>query len=236
MKPISLKCVFVLFAFSCLGHDVPVHRAITTSAVNSSKGFLLYLQDNNYTTNTLFLYPKGQVGPPGGVMASAKGIALAQIVNGSAREDDAQEDEGGSRSLNHFYDPTTKKGLDTAIGGRPSSEWATMFDDINWTPHWGGVNYYSWQNARVYQSNSIVSASPTFRNAQAGYMFRSVGQVMHLLEDTTQPQHVRDEQHLDKSPFTGKDTKYRSKFEDYGTHNLNTIKINGYLAHTNFDW
>jgi len=33
------------------------------------------------------------------------------MIDGSAREDDADKDEGGKRSFNHFYDPLTGLGL-----------------------------------------------------------------------------------------------------------------------------
>jgi hypothetical protein len=56
-------------------------------------------------------------------------------------------------------------------------------------------------------------------------MFQAIGQVMHLLEDTTQPQHVRNEQHVFPSPTW----LYRyvdpwvSPIEEYGKNHVNQL-------------
>jgi hypothetical protein len=42
----------------------------------------------------------------------------------------------------------------------------------------------------------LTDVNSSDRQAALENMFRSVGQVMHLLQDTTSPQHVRNEQHL----------------------------------------
>jgi len=52
--------------------------------------------------------------------------------------------------------------------------------------------------------------------ADSEYMFRAVGQVMHLLEDTTQPQHVRNEQHLEG-------TIWQSTIEIYGNDHVRQL-------------
>lgn len=54
-------------------------------------------------------------------------------------------------------------------------------------------NTWSWQNARGYEWLGLTATNQLARQTNLDNMFRAVGQVMHLLEDTTQPQHVRNE-------------------------------------------
>jgi hypothetical protein len=113
--------------------------------------------------------------------------------------------------------------------GLPSEKWGTISNAIN--IYKGGFNEYAWQNCRAYQSNSIVNSGPAQnRDLQAAMMFRSLGQVMHLVQDAAQPQHARNEQHLDMIGIF--DTPWRSSFEDWGLHNLKLIAF----TPQDFDW
>jgi hypothetical protein len=235
-------CLYLSIVSLIHGHDVPVHKAITKGAVAASTGFSRYLKDNNLQ------FAVFNAGLQNGVWTAY--TASGEIILGSANEDDQndQDIEGGgsdigeARSLNHFYDPTTKLGLNAKIGslhfaGLPSPLWATTYNIVD-PFKYGGMNVYSWQNARAYQSNSIVNVSAAARISQAGLMFRSVGQVMHLLEDASQPQHVRNEQHKDTWPFLPIDvnTQWRSKIEDFGRENLSSLQAMGCFAPQNLDW
>jgi len=65
-------------------------------------------------------------------------------------------------------------------------------------------------------------------------MFRAVGQVMHLLEDTSQPQHVRNEQHV--YPFTNwlrHLDPWTSPIEKYGADHVK--QLNYQHAHTGLE-
>jgi hypothetical protein len=218
----------LLFLLSWLrasyGFDVPVHAQITGAAFSGCSGFGNYFADNNISAEKLYTgvldWNPDFDFPEIGVTASEL------VVDGSIWEDGSGIDAGGSRSLNHFYDPTTKQGLSIVAGvvsGLPSKTWASISNAVNPGLIGGGFNQYAWQNARAYQSNSIVSYSSSDRDQQAAFMFRSIGQVVHLLEDTAQPQHARNEQHLDKFPFTPLNTPWRSAFEDWGRDHLTNI-------------
>jgi hypothetical protein len=216
-------------------HDVTVHAKITSAAVSGSTEFANYLQDNNISSS--MQYPDiisvssdlNPVGPtPSGM-----------IIDGSIWEDDDDVDSGGHRPYNHFYDPISKQGLSVLwpwpLGlityGLPSETWGAFYDEVNKFNR-PDFNEYSWQNARTYQSNAIVDVASYARDGQEAVMFSSIGQVMHLLEDTSQPQHVRNEQHLDQFPRTTVNTPWRSVFEDWGWHNLGNINF----SPTNLDW
>ncbi len=204
---------FSLGLYMCVAfaHDVPVHEAITANAAIAAMahspayaGFVdMISSDLIYT----------------GFSGATNAMAL-----GSDLEDNSvpPKDEGGLRSLNHFYDPldnTYGKGLSDSLGFTPlglsgdkresvgtnSFAWGSISNciGINFpgerflTWHLGAnintSNIWSWQDARYYEWRGLTATNQLDRQTNLDNMFRSVGQVMHLLEDTSQPQHVRNE-------------------------------------------
>jgi len=218
-------CLLLLLSniLSTYAFDVPVHAKITEVAVNGCTGFWNYLQDNNFDPQKQY-YGAFPAFPSSG-LTNLWITASNLIRNGSMWEDGANIDSGGDRPLNHFYDPTTKQGLSLSgvSLGLPSKTWATTSNAVNPALIGGGFNEYAWQNARGYQSNSIAQNSSTIRDKQVALMFRSVGQVVHLLQDAAQPQHARNEQHLDQYPWTSINTPWRSAFEDWGRKHIDLI-------------
>ena len=212
---ILCSTALALFGSACAscGHDIPVHWLITQyaaeSALQESIDFKVFL---NVISND----------------GSSVLAATNYMVNGSGLEDGVRIDAGGLRSYNHFYDP-----LDNLYGhglsdyppekrlliGRNSFDWASTFNcfginfpgEVLLDQNENTTNVYSWQNARVYESNGLTALTQSQRQSALTNMFRAVGQVMHLLEDASQPQHVRNEQHL-----SGIVSPWRSPIEDYG--------------------
>lgn len=93
----------------------------------------------------------------------------------------AKEEDDGNRSLNHFYDPVRNRGL--SFGGKTwmrSKSWATA----------GDVNDYTWQKGLD------AYAREDYHRA-----FLILGHVLHLLEDASVPEHVRNDAHLLDSPY-----------------------------------
>jgi hypothetical protein len=224
MQYAASLCCFALCPFASLGHDIPVHQAITyraqQSARDGSQAYGAFV--NVFATGNDF------------------DAATNAMVQGSTLEDNKDEpgDLGGKRSLNHFYDPLSRLGLSnippddrtrTPIG-QNSFVWASTLN-CNGVDFYGlaglGRNVYthnawSWQNARGYERLGLTESSPTERRNALNNMFRAIGQVIHLLEDTTQPQHVRNEQHLDQF-WTNFNTPWHSHIEDYGRTNVGTL-------------
>ena len=223
--------VFCLGLYSCaaFAHDVPVHKAITINAAESAF-------DNSPAYTNFFNVVSSDV-----VMAAATNA----MVLGSALEDniDIKGDAGGARSLNHFYDPTKNPPIGlTDTGwpfsptplGRDSFSWASISNvtGINILVNENTTNIWSWQNARGYEWLGLTATNRSDRQAALTNMFRAVGQVMHLLQDTSQPQHVRNEQHLDQIPYLKMDLRSRSAIEDYGKNNVTNLNY----AHGMLDW
>src|SRR5437867_3535191 len=190
-------------------HEVRVHQRITIEAGLSANE----LSSNYREFLELVKSPEGVLSFRwGGISRNP----IQWIVEGSAREDDADVagDSGGKRSYNHFYDPLSGEGLSNFAPdrkfspyGRDSFTWASLFDspglDFNYLniseiSNQNTHNGWSWQNARGYEFLGLTSPTKAVREEYLAKTFRALGDVIHLLQDTTQPQDVRDEQHLDK--------------------------------------
>ncbi len=196
-KLIAVLCVG-LFMQAASGHDRSVHRAITSSASESafdnSPAYASFV--NTVSADLAYTGLNG---------------ATNLMVEGSAAEDSVHLTE--VRVYSHFYDPldpTFGKGLSDAPPdirckiGLNSFTWASTRDCVAWPfaglfgllGNIGDVNHNSWQNARDKEWNGLTASSQSDRQAALSDMFTDLGHVMHLLEDTTSPQHVRNEQHI----------------------------------------
>ncbi len=231
----TLICYACFFVYLVSAHEVIVHRAITFNALESTLG------NSSGYNNFLSLI---SVDLPA---ADATNF----VVQGSEKEDDSGKDVGGNRSYNHFYDPldpTYGKGLSDApsdlrcLIGDNSFAWASTSNclGVNFLGvlhigrNFGTSNTYSWQNARGYEWLGLTVASSADRFVYLTNMFRAVGQVVHLLEDTSQPQHVRNEQHV--NPFTNSIATsldpWASPIENWGMANFTNLNY----QHAILDW
>ncbi len=93
------------------------------------------------------------------------------------------------RSVNHFYDPISNKGLQGTTNS--SLQWALM---PKGTQNVGG--YYSWFDARDYFYQALTGKNKTTRDDYYGRTFRALGQLTHLVQDLSVPAHVRDDGHV----------------------------------------
>lgn len=220
-----------LIEVNLFGHEQVVHEAITLNAAASALDF-----------------SSGYSGFINTIISDCDLFTATNAMRiGSFDEDFASKEDsvGGNRSFNHFYDPLTGLGLSEippdirATVGLDSLTWASISNCPGYD--FKGVvglgrnvnthNVWSWQNARSYEWLGLTATNRATRNAALTNMFRAVGQVVHLLEDTTQPQHVRNEQHLDQF-FKGLNTPWHSPIEKYGKEHLNQL----YYLHDILDW
>ncbi len=93
------------------------------------------------------------------------------------------------RSVNHFYDPISNKGLKGTVNS--SLQWALM---PKGTQNVGGN--YSWFDARDYFYQALTGINKATRDDNYGKTFRSLGQLTHLVQDLSVPAHVRDYGHV----------------------------------------
>jgi hypothetical protein len=145
------------------------HEELTEQTIRITEADL-----NTYLINNL--------GLEGGLNASVKGGTPQELMKlGSNKEDD----EG--RSLNHFHEPINDKGLELPVLGGISA--------INWSLSGAGDQKWSWNDAREYYFKALTSETKADRDENWGKTFRALGQVMHLLQDSANPSHVRDDLH-----------------------------------------
>ena len=98
------------------------------------------------------------------------------------------EDYPAVRALNHFYDPTTARGL-TVMGvqlGQASPDWA--LDDKNQQSGWGGD--FSWR-----------SGVAAMKNGNEKLAWLALGHNLHLLADMASPAHTHNDDHAEGDPY-----------------------------------
>jgi hypothetical protein len=209
-----------------LAHEVEVHERISQSACLASSGLREFFDQIRPSSGSFRLTFTGATKGP-----------VGWFVEGSAREDDIGKDIGGKRVNNHFYDPLSRRGLnDVPLIGDTAPFLSPVFgiSDLGQNSlYWAAVrgvkgihvpvanpaptrNAWTWQDARDFQHSGLTAGSKTDREQNLAKMFRALGQVAHLLQDLSQPQHVRNEQHW---PVTGD----RSPMEKYGAEHLNEL-------------
>jgi hypothetical protein len=91
------------------------------------------------------------------------------------------------RPLNHFHNPLTELG------------WAGWTSSIEWSQEPVGAQgpggSYSWLDVRDYFYKALISSGGSSRNHYFAQTFRGLGQLMHLVQDLSVPEHARDDFH-----------------------------------------
>jgi hypothetical protein len=100
------------------------------------------------------------------------------------------------RSVNHFHNPITDRGFSgfafgVLLSGDSSVRWAQKPLQ---TQDPGG--HYSWNDARSYLYDALTIRNKTLRERYFAETFRALGQLMHLVQDASVPEHVRDDFHV----------------------------------------
>ena len=104
------------------------------------------------------------------------------IAEGGEREDDAL------RFLVHFHDPL--RSTDSAgLGLGP----ARVASSVTWMHD--RAQLWSWPSARVRYYQALTENDPVRREALWADLFRSLGQIMHLVVDSSVPEHTRNDMH-----------------------------------------
>lgn len=129
----------------------------------------------------------------GFVGSSVRQVMNMNQINGRAikdwfREGGTREDDG-LRCRKHFHDPLKpfeSAGLNSAgLQSQSSVLWAQDID-----------NEWSWQEARDDYRLGLTSSIKEEREESLGNCFRALGQIMHLLADSSVPAHVRNDIHV----------------------------------------
>jgi Tol biopolymer transport system component len=107
------------------------------------------------------------------------------------------------RFNNHFHNPLTNMGLTDRIDlfAESARTWAISSSGNKW----------SWNEARSYLYDALTSSSMEEREDNFAKLFRSLGQVTHLIQDMAVPAHVRNDNHGVTSVLSG----FSSRFDFY---------------------
>ena len=184
MKPYRIILFSILFSLLLcptpgFTYSRDTHEVLNEEAVNTS-----VLVTENYLNS--------QLGFSKGIKEEISGESDTKTVEKWIKDGGRTEDEPRLRCKNHFHNPLkswNEAGLSDGLSGRSSIIWA---QNTNQSP--GGR--WSWQDAREYYYLALTSATKEERDQNFADMFRALGQVMHLIEDSSVPLHSRDDGHV----------------------------------------
>lgn len=190
-------------------YELRTHGEITRHAYEMSDGLRVYLEAAGISAAQTFApndaTPRSQL-----ARFENSGTALDWMIEGAIREDDYIDHFLGrvfgcprpqnppsqaDRVFNHFLDvQRSGRGLTIPIGnlGLPAPDWALGRQGRGSGP---GQNQFSVLDARDYQYQSLTASSRAMRDKYTALLFRSLGHVLHLVEDMAQPQHTRNDPH-----------------------------------------
>ena len=102
-----------------------------------------------------------------------------------------EDEEAKLRPVNHFFNPLTSEG---GSAGLASPEWA--LEDL------GKVlipmkQDYSFSDANNMIVDALTKSEKNIRKEHWGQFFQTLGMVIHHIQDMSQPQHVRNDNHCD---------------------------------------
>ena len=212
---------------SSAAYDRRTHGSVTERAFDTSQSLRQYLRATGLTESQAFDPPAG---PSPDRLADFVNDASARgwLIEGSIREDDYNLSLPGlgclppdnppsaiDRLRHHFLDPLSGQGLHVGpvALGLPAPAWGTGEQGRGFGPE---DNQFSVLDARLYQLRSLIEATVEERERQTALMFRSLGQVVHLIEDMAQPQHVRNDMHPScENALSGRVIPEHSWYEEY---------------------
>ena len=240
-----------LLALTCLSsvglcHDNnTIHPLLTDRAYEfwTKRGNVFEALGLEESANLAFQRPSGDQYP----LDPLARTASAWLRQGSIDEDLNPD----LRCLAHFYNPLPQNGAGhnltdpTNLGANDSFEWASAGNGIfSGSTTSGGENKESWRKAREYHFTALTSSIKTDRDAKFAHLFYSLGKIVHLIQDLSQPDHSRNDAHMINGDETPGPTPpfgiiYPSArwIENYGRDNINEISNWGELSDVaELDW
>ena len=210
MKSRLMTCLYCICSSAIVSspnvtfsHEVEVHEEITTRAVAEVLKNYHFLSELGFSETTQF---NGN-------------DAATWITLGSRYED------SGIRPTRHFFDPISGAGLNGTFLGIPYSFSAAR----DWALDSGANNPdYSIPEAYRHLKLALTSSDPQTREQEWATTFRGVGQFVHLIQDMTQPQHVRNDLHLSFSESLDPLFPDYSRFERYTRDRVGNLLYSGY--------
>jgi len=182
----------LFFTNICFGYEVDTHAQLSEVAVKASD-LNTRLQDIGLADIDAML--------PDSVTLLCINLPISQqrsildlIRKGSICED-ATFGTTAARYQHHFYNPLNDQGLsyvNLITGGQgsgmPSPVWGLETTDIP------GQDF-SYKDARTYFYQGLTATAKNEREKNLALTFRTMGDIIHLVQDMGQPQHTRNDSH-----------------------------------------
>ncbi len=174
--PTILASLLILLQISEIySFDVATHSAASERAVGSSNldGFL-----------------KSELNFPGGINEFLAGTSASMRVFEWVQEGTEREDDG-DRFCNHFHNPLLAWGeaglsIPCSVSGNNSSVIWGQSPDLQ-----PMGEEFTWQNARQSYFSGLTASTQAEREQQLALAFRTLGQLIHLVQDASLPAHTR---------------------------------------------
>jgi len=197
--------IFIASYFFCINaysYKETTHQDLSQNAVYLSnividESLLYDLGLKSFNSNEVFVDPDN---------VNGKKISIVELFRGGAKYEDRS-----NRALNHFYNPVTNLPLPfigTLPAGSASPNWA-LEDNSDVDPELTGAQEYSYKDAMNYFHLALTSATIDERELNWAKTFQTLGQVIHHIQDMAQPDHARNDAHLDVV-----DSSWYEKFTD----------------------
>ncbi len=190
---ISFLTFFTIVSITNAYDNKDTHRRITENAVPGAKL-------DNYLKNSL------------GLVSGIKEYIREKQIIEWLKEGSYLEDVPACRAVNHFHDPT-KLWNASQMSDQPPwldawcIDWKPFYSNVTWATGYSDrsldglkvalpktVNApVNWDSARDYYYKALTMKAKDNREIYFTWTLGAVGQVLHLLQDTTVPAHVRND-------------------------------------------
>jgi hypothetical protein len=187
-------------AYTLDAYELATHGQVTQRAFERSEGVRRYLEALSIKDTDIFNRSAATIPELLGRFFENTGTPKHWMMEGSVREDDfttavptcpqpRNPPTAIDRMRNHFFDVQRGGGgLNSIVNGFPAPDWALGQQGRS-------DNQYTILDARTYQFKSLTQSTKVDREANTALLFRTLGQVIHLVQDMAQPQHTRNDPH-----------------------------------------
>ena len=159
-----------------------------------------YISRNTLNQFSLNLYLQNQIGIQGGIEADINSKQVYEwLGEGGEYEDEPPWTVPYLRSVNHFHNPLEPDIEEAGFTGIWGIGILSGESSILWSQKPVGEQspggYYSWHDVRGYFYTALTATDKATRDSNFAETFRGLGQLMHLVEDLSVPEHTRDDGH-----------------------------------------
>lgn len=211
-----LTVMFILKSSFAYSLSVETHEYLNVEIANRTL--------NNFSLDN---YLKFNLGLSGGINAIFNDkSALKWLEAGGRYEDLPAWYLQYLRSVNHFHNPSALSISQAGFSGIWDTHLLSGTSAILWSQSATGTQspggFYSWNDARSYFYNALISTVPETRNTNYADTFRGLGQLMHLVQDMSVPEHSRNDGH------------YGYAYEEWVAEPSNASVVNDALANPKY--